>query len=64
VEFKGFSKEVIPFLKEIRDNNNKEWFLTQKSRYENLILNPSRDFVVEMGEHLMAIEPSINAIPK
>jgi len=64
VEFKGFSKELIPFLKEIRDNNNKEWFLTQKSRYEKLILNPSRDFIVEMGEHLMAIEPTINAIPK
>lgn len=62
--FYGFSKEVIPFLKEIRDNNNKEWFLTQKARYERLILEPSRDFVVEMGEHLMAIEPTINAIPK
>ncbi|WP_345980849.1 TIGR02453 family protein [Sulfurimonas sp. HSL3-2] len=62
--FNGFSKEVIPFLKEIRDNNNKEWFLTQKSRYEQLILEPSRDFVEEMGEHLMAIEPTINAIPK
>lgn len=64
MQFKGFSKELIPFLKEIRDNNNKEWFLTQKSRYEKLILNPSRDFIVEMGEHLMAIEPTINAIPK
>ena len=64
MKFSGFSKEVLPFLKEIRDNNNKEWFLTQKSRYEELILNPSRDFVQEMGEHLMAIEPTINAIPK
>ena len=64
MKFRGFSKEVLPFLKEIRDHNNKEWFLTQKSRYEELILNPSRDFVEEMGEHLMAIEPTINAIPK
>ena len=61
--FSGFSKEVIPFLKAIAQNNNKEWFLTQKSRYEDLILTPSRAFVVEMGEHLMALEPTINAIP-
>ncbi|WP_345993890.1 TIGR02453 family protein [Sulfurimonas sp. HSL-1716] len=64
MEFGGFSKEVIPFLKDISKNNNKEWFLTQKSRYEKIILEPSRDFVIEMGEHLMAIEPTINAVPK
>jgi uncharacterized protein (TIGR02453 family) len=64
VEFKGFSKKTLPFLKKIRANNNKEWFSAHKSEYEELILNPSRAFVVEMGEHLQALEPTINAIPK
>ena len=64
MNFQGFSKETLPFLKEIRQNNNKEWFVEQKSRYEKLILQPSRAFVEEMGEHLMAIEPAINAVPK
>ena len=64
MEFKGFSKKTLPFLKAIRKNNNKEWFLAHKSEYEELILNPSRAFVLEMGEHLQALEPTINAEPK
>lgn len=64
MEFQGFSKKVLPFLDSIRKNNNKEWFSAHKAEYEQLILNPSRAFVVEMGEHLQALEPTINAIPK
>ena len=64
MEFKGFSKKTLPFLKKIRANNNKEWFSAHKREYEELILNPSRAFVVEMGEHLQALEPTVNAIPK
>ena len=64
MEFKGFSKKTIPFLKAIRKNNNKEWFEAHKKEYEEYILNPSRAFVVEMGEHLQALEPTITAEPK
>ncbi len=64
MEFKGFSKKTLPFLESIRKNNNKEWFSAHKKEYEELILNPSRTFVTEMGEHLQALEPPINAIPK
>jgi len=64
MEFNGFGKKTLSFLKSIQKNNNKEWFEAHRTEYENLILNPSRDFVVEMGEHLQALEPTINAIPK
>ena len=64
MEFSGFGKKTLSFLKDIRKNNNKEWFLAHRSEYEELILNPSRLFVVEMGEHLQALEPTINAEPK
>ena len=64
MEFSGFSRKTLPFLREIKNNNNKEWFEAHKSEYETLILNPSRAFVVEMGEHLQALEPTINAEPK
>ena len=64
MEFTGFHKKALGFLKKIRVNNNKEWFLTHKSEYEDYILNPSRAFVVEMGEHLQALVPTINAEPK
>jgi len=64
VEFKGFDKKALTFLKSIQENNNKEWFEAHKSEYERLILEPSRAFVVEMGEHLQALVPTINAEPK
>lgn len=64
MEFKGFSKETIPFLESIRQNNNKEWFEAHKDKYEEFVLNPSRAFVEEFGEHLMALEPTINFSPK
>ncbi len=64
MEFKGFSKKTLPFLESIRQNNSKEWFEAHRSEYENYILNPSRAFVEEMGDHLMALEPTINYEPK
>jgi uncharacterized protein (TIGR02453 family) len=64
LEFKGFPKKTLSFLESIRNNNNKEWFEAHKNEYEELILNPSRAFVIEMGEHLMALEPTVNAEPK
>ncbi|MBU1643017.1 DUF2461 domain-containing protein [bacterium] len=62
--FTHFPKETVPFLKEIEKNNNKEWFEAHKELYTALILEPSRAFVEEMGEHLQALVPTINAIPK
>jgi uncharacterized protein (TIGR02453 family) len=64
VEFLGFSKQTLPFLDSIRKNNNKEWFEAHKKEYERLILEPSRAFVEEFGEHLQALEPTINFSPK
>jgi uncharacterized protein (TIGR02453 family) len=64
MEFTGFSKKALEFLESIRQNNNKEWFEAHKEEYKQLILNPSRAFVLEMGEHLMALEPTINYEPK
>jgi uncharacterized protein (TIGR02453 family) len=64
VSFRHFPKETIPFLKKIEKNNNKEWFDAHKDDYTHYILEPSRAFVEEMGEHLQALVPAINAVPK
>ena len=62
--FKGFPSEALDFLKRIGENNSKEWFEAHKYEYEELILAPSRAFVEEMGDHLLALEPTINYAPK
>jgi uncharacterized protein (TIGR02453 family) len=64
MEFAGFSKNTLPFLESIRQHNDKEWFESHRTEYEEYILNPSRLFVEEFGEHLMALEPTINFSPK
>lgn len=63
MQFQGFHG-ALDFLKAIRKNNNKEWFEAHRDEYEKTILNPSKAFVVEMGEHLMALEPTVEAEPK
>jgi uncharacterized protein (TIGR02453 family) len=62
--FKGFSPQALTFLRRIGENNTKEWFEAHRNEYERLILEPSRLFAQEMGEHLMALEPTINFAPK
>ncbi|MBA1437961.1 MAG: DUF2461 domain-containing protein [Epsilonproteobacteria bacterium] len=64
MSFDGFSPKALKLLEAIKQNNNKEWFEAHKSEYQELILEPSRLFVQEMGEHLMALEPTINFAPK
>ena len=64
MDFNGFSPKALEFLADIKKNNSKEWFELHRDRYERYILEPSRLFAQEMGEHLMALEPTINFAPK
>ncbi|MCP5046327.1 MAG: DUF2461 domain-containing protein [bacterium] len=62
--FNGFFKETVTFFEEIKENNSKQWFNANKERYETKVLEPSRAFVIAMGERLETISPDIKAIPK
>ena len=63
-QFEGFSAETVFFLKNLKENNNREWFLARKKDYNKKVLKPASDFVVEMGELLQKISPGIHADPK
>lgn len=64
MEFNGFKEEALKFLDEIEQNNNKAWFEANRYRWEELILEPNKAYVEEMGEHLIALSPFIKAVPK
>ena len=64
MNFKGFPKEGLDFLDEIIANNSKAWLDANRDRYEKYIVEPSKAYVAEMGEHLQILVPTINAIPK
>ena len=63
-KFAGFPPQTLKFLKELERNNNREWFQANKSRYEDVVLEPALDFITTMGPKLHAISDHFVAIPK
>ncbi len=64
MQFKGFPKEGLEFLKRLKVNNSKEWLEAHRSEYEQYIVEPNRAYVEEMGETLQILVPFIYAEPK
>lgn len=62
--FSGFKKEAQTFLKELKVNNNREWFAENKSRYEDVILEPALEFVTAIERPLKRVSPHFTAIAK
>lgn len=61
---KDFPKKTIIYLKKLSKNNNREWFEANRDLYNSDFLEPSIQFIVDMGDKLQDIDPDIVAIPK
>ena len=57
-------KDFLPFLKDLKKNNNKEWFHANKKRYEASLKEPFKELVGEVITLLQKQEPSIQIEPK
>lgn len=53
--FKGFPKEGLGFLAELKENNYRGWFNERKNDYQELLVKPAQSFVVALGERLTSI---------
>ena len=62
--FKGFSKEIFKFLKDLEKNNNVEWFHSKKDRYQNFLVGPAKSFITEMAPFLNRLNPALRTEPK
>ena len=62
--FKGYNREVLEFLEQIKQNNNRQWFENHYDFYQKEILEPSRDLVEALGEQIQTIAPGVNVVPK
>lgn len=51
--FNGFSPVLFQFLVDLKNNNSKDWFLSNKSIYENEVKNKTKEFV-EVMSHIFA----------
>lgn len=59
-----FSPDTFDFLKELGDNNNRQWFLENKSRYEDFVKYPALCFINDFSLHLKEISNHFLADPR
>ncbi len=56
--------ELFSFLRDLRENNDRDWFNDNKKRYEQHLKEPLLDFIADFAPLLAQISPHFRAIPK
>jgi uncharacterized protein (TIGR02453 family) len=59
-----FTPRLFDFLRELKANNNKDWFDPNKQRYIDDVRDPLLAFIAAMGPRLRDISPFLMADPK
>ncbi|MDH3744228.1 MAG: DUF2461 domain-containing protein [Acidobacteriota bacterium] len=59
-----FQPALFKFLRELKENNNREWFEANKSRYEADVKERAQQFISDFGPRLAKISPHFNADPR
>ncbi|MDE3197705.1 MAG: DUF2461 family protein, partial [Acidobacteriota bacterium] len=62
--FRAFSTEGIAFLRDLKKNNDREWFRERKEEYERLLRAPMAALVGRLAVDLRTIAPGLVADPK
>jgi uncharacterized protein (TIGR02453 family) len=63
-QFEGFPKDFFSFFNELKNNNNREWFQLNKSRYEQSVVLPMGLLITAIAPELQEISPFYRADPK
>jgi uncharacterized protein (TIGR02453 family) len=59
-----FSSDLFKFLRELKRNNDREWFSANKQRYESAVRDPFLRFIADFAPLLHSISPCFVADPK
>lgn len=59
-----FNNEFEGFFKELNENNNREWFLANKKRYDRFVKQPFETFIADMILRMQAYDPACRIQPK
>ncbi len=59
-----FSPELFKFLRELRKNNNRDWFLANKGSYESVVRDPFLSFIADLAPRLLSVSPYLVADPR
>jgi uncharacterized protein (TIGR02453 family) len=63
-KFTGFPTSLFQFLRELAENNDRDWFAENKQRYEDDVATPALSFIAAMEPKIKKLSPFLNAIPK
>ncbi len=59
-----FRPALFRFLRELKANNDRDWFKANQERYEDAVREPALAFISDFGPKLEAISPQFLAVPK
>jgi uncharacterized protein (TIGR02453 family) len=64
VEAPSFSAELFAFLRELAENNDREWFAAHKARYVADVQEPALAFIEDVGVRLPDVSRHLVADPR
>ncbi len=59
-----FSRNTVKFLRELENNNHRDWFEANKHRYESDVREPALAYIEAMAPHLAKVSDAFVASPK
>ncbi|MFC2038687.1 DUF2461 domain-containing protein [Chloroflexota bacterium] len=62
--FNGFMPETLDFLRNLSLNNNKAWFEDHRQDYQNYLMDPLRNLVMDLHEPMLTIDGYFDTLPK
>ncbi len=62
--FTGFPGDTLEFLRDLQDNNRRDWFQANKSRYEQSLLDPAMQLITALTKPLQKIAPMLDVSAK
>lgn len=60
----SFDEELFEFLRQLRSHNRRNWFQSNKERYEEHVKHPALQFISDFGPRLRQISPEFVADPR
>jgi uncharacterized protein (TIGR02453 family) len=64
VTFKGFPKDFFAFFRELKENNERAWFESNKQRFCDSVQAPMSDFIAAMAPKLAKVSKHFTADPR
>jgi uncharacterized protein (TIGR02453 family) len=64
MSFNGFPKGTVTFLRQLEKNNNRKWFEDHRADYERKLVEPAKEFVIELGRRLDRFDRGIETEPR